>query len=50
MRQRILSHVTVLVVLSVLLPYLAAILVMFQKYSGTMQADVGTTDDYIISA
>ena len=34
MRQRIMSHVTVLVVLSVLLTYLAASLVMYQKYSG----------------
>ena len=47
MRQRIMSHVTVLVVLSVLLTYLAASLVMYQKYSGNMQADVIKEAEYI---
>ena len=46
MRQRIMSHVTVLVVLSVLLTYLAASLVMYQKYSGNMQADVIKKAEY----
>ena len=47
MRQRIMSHVTVLVVLSVLLTYLAASLVLYHKYRGDMQADVIKEAEYI---
>ena len=47
MRQRIMSHVTVLVVLSVLLTYLAASLVLYHKYRGDMQADVIKEGEYI---
>ena len=47
MRQRIMSHVTVLVVVAVLLTYLADSLVMYQKYSGNMKADVLTEAEYI---
>ena len=47
MRQRIMTHVTVLVVLSVLLTYLAASLVLYHKYRGDMQADVIKEAEYI---
>ena len=47
MRQRIMTHVTVLVVLSVLLTYLAASLVLYHKYRGDMQADVIKEGEYI---
>ncbi|HJC12035.1 MAG TPA: two-component sensor histidine kinase [Candidatus Blautia merdigallinarum] len=47
MRQKIMNHVTVLVVLSVLLTYLAASLVMYHKYRGDMEADVIKEAEYI---
>lgn len=47
MRQRIMIHVTVLVVLSVLFTYLAASLVLYHKYRGDMQADVIKEAEYI---
>ena len=47
MRQKIMTHVTVLVVLTVLLTYLAASLVMYHKYRGDMEADVIKEAEYI---
>ena len=47
MRQKIMTHVTVLVILSVLLTYLSSSLVLYYKYRGDMEADVMKEAEYI---
>ena len=47
MRQKIMTHVTVLVILSVLLTYLSSSLVLYYKYRGDMEADVIKEAEYI---
>lgn len=50
MRQRIMTYVTVLVVLSVLLTYLSVSLVLYHKYRGDMEYDVIKEAEYICYA